>query len=202
MRPILLANVLVVGVLVLGGPMACAQEAQHSAPRFQVTSSDLAVTYNAERSQVTPGGSDFWLQGGSIDGAFTFFHGLGFAANVTGDHASGIAPGVGLNEVAMMAGPRYTFRLGSKSRSKLFVESLAGGVRGSDSVFPKSTGLDSRASAFSYQVGGGLDISISKHLAIRAIEADYVRTYLPNNGTDTQPHLRLAIGVTYHSQRH
>jgi opacity protein-like surface antigen len=201
MRTTLLASVLLVVVLILGGSMACAQEAQHP-PRFQVSSSDLAVTYNAESSQVTPGGGNFWLQGGSIDVAFTFYRGLGLAANVTGDHASRIAHGVGLNELAFMAGPRYTFRLGSKNKSRLFIESLAGAMGGYDSAFPKPTGLDDRASSFTYQVGGGLDIAISKHLALRAFEADYVRTYLPNNGTDTQSHLRLAFGVTYHTQSH
>jgi hypothetical protein len=84
----------------------------------------------------------------------------------------------------------------------VFGEALAGGVRGFGSIFPLPTGTDSKASSFAFQAGGGLDIAISKHFALRAIEADYVRTYLPNNGTNTQDHLRLAFGVTYHTQKH
>jgi hypothetical protein len=186
-----------------GGPLACGQEKQPSAPRFQVSSTDLAVTYSTENAKVTPStGGSFWSQGGSLDAAATFFHNFGVAANVTGDHASNIAPGVNLNKIAVMIGPRYTRRLPSKRESRVFVEALAGGVRGFGSIFPLPAGTDSHASSFAFQAGGGVDIAISKHLALRAIEADYVRSYLPNNGTNTQDHLRLAFGVTYHTQKH
>lgn len=167
------------------------------------TSSDLAITYTTERSNVTPGpASNFWLQGGSVDGAITFYRGFGLAMNATGDFASHIAPNLGLVELAAMAGPRYTRRVGfSKHESRLFAEALAGVVRGADSAFPKTTGFDTRAGSFTYQVGGGWDISITKHIAIRPIEADYVRSYLPNNGSNTQASIRLAFGVVYHSGR-
>jgi hypothetical protein len=202
MRTTFLATLLV-GVMTVGGPMASGQEKKPSAPRFQVSSTDLAVTYSTENAKVTPStNGSFWLQGGSLDDAATFFHNFGVAANVTGDHASNIAPGVNLNKIAFMIGPRYTRRVPSKRESRVFVEALAGGVRGFGSIFPLPTGTDSHASSFAFQAGGGLDIAISKHLALRAIEADYVRTYLPNNGTNTQDHLRLAFGVTYHTQKH
>ncbi len=94
----------------------------------------------------------------------------------------------------------YTYRVGSKHESRVFIEALAGGVRAYDSLFPTSRGVTNKASAFSWQVGGGWDIAITKHFAIRAFEADYVRSYVPNNGSNTQDHLRLAVGVTYHSQ--
>jgi hypothetical protein len=84
----------------------------------------------------------------------------------------------------------------------VFGEALAGAVRGFGGVFPKPTGLDTKASSFTYQVGGGWDITIKKHIAIRVFEADYVRSYLPNSGGDTQGHLRLAFGVTYHIAAH
>ena len=74
-------------------------------------------------------------------------------------------------------------------------------MKGFDSVFPVSTGISHSATAFSWQVGGGLDIAIWKHFAIRAVEADFVRSNLPNNGTDRENHLRLAFGVTYHTGR-
>lgn len=203
MRKVFMASALFVGIVMLGGPMACAQEQKHSTSRFQLSSADLAMTFTTERSNGTPGGGgDFWLYGGSIDAAATFFHAFGLAANVTEDHASGIAPGVNLSKLAFMGGPRYTFRLGSKSKSRGFVEVLAGEAHGFNSIFPASTGESSKANSFAWQVGGGLDLSISKHLAIRAIEADYVRTNLPNNGANHQDHVRLAFGVCYHIQSH
>ncbi len=200
MRTTFLASALLIGILTLGGPMACGQE-QKTAPRLQVASTDMAMTYTTEEAKVTPGtGGDFWLQGGSIDAGITFFRGFGLATNLTIDHASKIAPGLKLSETNFMAGPRYTYRVGSKHESRVFIEALAGGVRAYDSLFPTSRGVTNKASAFSWQVGGGWDIAITKHFAIRAFEADYVRSYVPNNGSNTQDHLRLAVGVTYHSQ--
>jgi len=204
MRTTSLAIALLTGIVALGGTMARAQDKSSPPAPSQGTSTDLAATYTTEQGQVTPAGAgSFWFQGGSLDAAITFHRGFGFAANVTGLHASNLAPGLGLNEIDVMVGPRYTLRLNSKSKheTRIFGEALLGGARGSSSVFPKSTGLDSRASSFAYQVGGGLDISITKHIAIRAVEADYVRSYLPDNGGDTQGRIRLGFGITYHSQK-
>ena len=202
MRTTFLASVLLVGVLALGGPMAWAQGQGQAGQGFRLSSTDLAITYTTERANGTPSDNNFWLQGGSADAAFTFFHGLGVAVTLTGDYASSISPGVELGKIALMAGPRYTFRAGSKHESRMFVESLFGGVHAFDSVFPTSAGVNSSANSFSMQVGGGWDIAISKYFAIRAIEADYVRASLPNNGDNVQNHLRLAFGLSYHIQRH
>ena len=203
MRKSLLAGVLLVGIFALDGVVACAQELPAKPPRFQWTATDMAATFSMEGSQVTPAGGNgnFWLQGGSLDLGITFLHRFGWATNLSGGHASNLAPGVGLSVADLMMGPRYTVRLAPKSKheSRLFVEALAGGARGFDSVFPKPTGLDDKAASFAWQAGGGLDISISKHLALRAIEAEYVRSYLPNNGSNVQDHIRLSVGITYHS---
>lgn len=202
MRTTFLVGALLVGVLTLGGPMASAQAQQPSAPKSQWSSTDLAMTYTTEGAKVTPSGGNFWLQGGSLDGGVTFFRGFGLATNMTVEHASKFAPGLNLGETNIMAGPRYTFRLRSKHESRIFIEALAGEVRASGPIFPTSRGITDKANAFSWQAGGGWDISITKHIAIRAIEADYVRTYLPNSGTNTQDHIRLAVGVVYHAQSH
>ena len=204
MRTTFLASAILVGILALGGTMARAQEQATPAPRVQWTATDMAAIYSTEQSQVTPtGGGNFWFQGASLNGAFTFYRGLGFAADLTGEHASHIAPGVGLNEIDFMVGPRYTFHFSPKSKheNRFFVEALVGGARGLSSDFPKATGLDTKASSFSYQVGGGWDIQVTKHIAIRAVEADYIESLLPNNGSDTQHRIRLGFGVTYHSHR-
>ena len=204
MRTTSLTIALLAGIVALGGTMARAQDKSSSPSGSQGSTTDLAAFYSTEQGQITPSGAgSFWTQGASIDGAMTFHRGFGFALNLTGEHASRIAPGVGLNEVDFAVGPRYTFRFKSNSKheSRVFGEALVGGARGMSSVFPKSTGLDTHASSVLYQVGGGWDIAITKHIAIRAVEADYVRSYLPNNGGDTQGRIRLGFGVVYHSQK-
>jgi outer membrane immunogenic protein len=190
---------LLTGALTLG-PIAQAQ--QPALPR----SVDLAVTYTAERAKIVSGNCGcFWLQGGSMDAGVALFHGLGVAANLTGERSSNIAPGVDLSKFAFMAGPRYTLHahrwnrwLGSKHGTTIFAEGLFGTVHGFDSVFPTSSGIKSSANSFSMQLGGGLDIGLGKGFGLRALELGYVHTSLPNNGSNTQNDLRLAFGVSYH----
>jgi hypothetical protein len=46
------------------------------------------------------------------------------------------------------------------------------------------------------------EVTIAKHFANRAIEADYFRTSLPNTAANTQNLLRWAFRVTYHITGH
>jgi hypothetical protein len=171
---------------------------------------DLAVTYTAERAKIaTTDCGCFWLQGGSVNAGVTLFHGLGVAANFTGGHSSGIAPGVDLNKLAFMVGPRYTLGtarwtnhlLGSRHQTNLFGEALFGFAHGFDSAFPTSTGVTSSATAFSMQIGGGLNIALAHGFGLRALEIDYVRTSFPNDASNTQNDLRLSFGISYRLPR-
>jgi hypothetical protein len=173
-------------------------------------STDVAVTYTASRGNVAANNGDsFWMQGGSADAALTFFHGLGAAVNLTGQHATNIAPGIDLNRLSFLAGPRYTYStarwtdryLGTKHATRIFGEALFGAVHGFNGRFPSATGLQSSADAFAMQLGGGADVAIARGFGVRALELDYVRSSLPNGGGDTQNDFRLAVGVSYHLQR-
>jgi hypothetical protein len=184
-------------VLVVFSPSTQAQ--QESEP----LSVDLAGTYSAERAKIaTSNCGCFWLQGGSLNGGVTLFRGLGVAANLTGEHASNAAPSVDVNKLAFMVGPRYTLNpnrwLHANSRANIFGEALFGFAHSFDSVFPTATGLTTSATAFSMQVGGGVNIGLAKGFGLRAVEINYVRTSLPNNASNTQNDLRLAIGISYH----
>lgn len=184
---------------------AGAQEAQ-TGSKSQAVSTDLAVTYVAERANLTSQNCGcFWLQGGSVDAAVTLSHGFGIAANLTGEHASNIGPGVDLSKLSVMAGPRYTVstsrytaHLLKKQSSRVFAEALFGGVHAFDGIFPGSTGTTASAGSFSMQVGGGLDVGLGKGFGLRALEVDYVRNQLPNAGSNSQNDLRLAFGISYH----
>jgi len=200
MRGTFWRGALLAGALSLG-PVLQAQQG------FQPLSTDLAVTYTAERAKVASTDCGcFWLQGGSVNGAVALFRGLSVAANLTGEHASGIGAGVDLSKIAFMAGPRYTLQIqrrngrwpGPKHAISIFGEALFGIAHGFDSVFPTASGIESSANSFSLQVGGGLNIAIAKGFGLRLPEIDYVRTSLPNNAGNTQNDLRLAIGISYH----
>jgi len=200
MRVSIRGKVLLVSACMIAGPALWAQ--QNPKPASAAISTDLAVTFATERSQVAPGQCCFWFKGGGADAAVTFWKGLGIAASLTGDHASNATPGVDSNKITFLAGPRYTWTASAdnanKPRLQLFGQGLFGGTHGFDSLYPTSTGVTSTASSFAIQAGGGLNILLTKHLGLRAIEADYVRTAFPNGYDNTQTDLRLAFGVTYH----
>ena len=201
MRTAFLASTILVGIWTVGSVTSWAQAQPEQG--FRVSSADLAVTFNSERTKLTPGtGDNFWLHGGSLDAGVVLLHGLGVAANFTAEDAESITPGVNLNKLAFMAGPRYTFRLGAKHQDRLFVESLFGAAHARDGAFPTSTGVATSADSFAFQLGGGWDIPIRKDITVRAFEADFVHTNLPNRGSNTQDYLRLAFGVSYHIPRH
>jgi hypothetical protein len=197
-RCALMVGLLSFSLLSLGSPA----QAQQTWP----LAVDVAVTYTAERAKVA--GEDcgcFWLQGGSLDGAVTFFHGLGIVANLTGEHSSNIAPGIDLSKVAFMVGPRYTLNTqrwmthhSDAHAISIFGEGLFGTAHGFDSVFPSGAGLTSSANSFSMQLGGGMNVRLARGFGLRAFELDYVRTSLPNGSGNAQNDLRLAFGISYH----
>jgi outer membrane immunogenic protein len=159
----------------------------------------IAVTYDAERAKVAgTGGGGFWLQGGGVDAAMSFFKGLGIAASLEGGHASNLQPGINLSKLTYLAGPRYTFSL---SGLQVFGEGLFGMTHGFDGSFPTSGGLTPTANSYAMQFGGGADFMLARGFGVRVLEVDYVRTGVPNDGANSQNDLRLAFGLSYHFLR-
>lgn len=78
-------------------------------------------------------------------------------------------PFVNVNSHTFMAGPKLTYRSNSFAP---FAHFLIGAARASTGAFGYSVSDTALAAA----VGGGIDINLSKSVAIRAIQADYVMT--------------------------
>ncbi|HEY4903577.1 MAG TPA: hypothetical protein VIH89_08910 [Candidatus Sulfotelmatobacter sp.] len=176
--------------------------AQGQSGYLNSSSLDVAVTYAGERAQIAPGTCGcFWLQGGGADAALTFWKGIGASASITGAHAHNYYSGIDVNKIAYMFGPRYTFagwNLGTKERSlQIFGEALFGGVHAFNGAFPTSTGLTASANSFAMQAGGGVNLVLSRKIGLRLLQADYMRTDLPNSYSKSQNDLRLAAGVNY-----
>jgi hypothetical protein len=166
---------------------------------------DLGVTYTAQHSNLvsTP---TFWQQGGSIELSTQTYRGLGIAANVTGTTTGDAASsGVGLDMVTTTFGPRYTWYRPGITRNHslaIFGQGLIGEAHGFNSYFPSNTGDVTAYNSFALQVGGGVDFGLSRHFAIRAIQADWLRTEFPNSTTNVQNSFRLAAGIVVRVQQH
>ena len=63
---------------------------QRNAGASSPTELDIAITYSAQRNNLS-GGGDFWQLGGSMEVAAMVYNGLGLAMNIAGTHASGIS---------------------------------------------------------------------------------------------------------------
>jgi len=194
MRNSIRGNALLVGVCMMAGLAAWGQAQDPTRPT--AVSIDVAVVYNSLMTNVVVGDS-FWMQGGSVQVHGQFWRGWGVVADVSGLHtANANGPGVGLDLVTVAFGPRYTW-VAPHRRYAVFGQVLAGETNGLNSVFPSSAGAKDTANGLALYIGGGVNVALQRHLALRAFEADWLRTQLPNATTNVQNNLRLGAGLIF-----
>jgi hypothetical protein len=125
-------------------------------------------------------------------GTFNFNRYLGITADVSGASltpfgfsALGFSAGTYQHLNNYLFGPTVT---GSLGRSAVFAHALFGAAHSSlgtgvgiPIIGGVSTSITS-ANAFAMAFGGGIDIGLTRHLAIRAVQVDYLRTQF--NATD------------------
>ena len=162
---------------------------------------DISVTYATVKTAHTADLGSIWLQGGAVEAHAQVYKGLGAVCNVTGSHLvshqQGAAP---LDMVTFAAGVRYV--LGRGRRVSPFGEALLGVASAFHGVFPTVsgplnavTGTNDSANSLAAVAGGGVDVRLNRDISLRAVEAEYFRTQLPNGAANVQNSLRLATGI-------
>jgi peptidoglycan-associated lipoprotein len=178
-------------LLTLAGCIAFApSSAAQSTPAYE-----LGGNYTYVRTNAGPGECGcIDLQGGSGWGGYNLSRSLGVVGEVAVQHVSNIAPlSANLTLTSFLAGVRYKPR---PTRFFVpFVQVLLGGAHASGDMAPGTPGIPGSSNAFALTAGGGLDIRLSEHFAIRAIQADYYYTRFPNGANDHQNNLRIGAGV-------
>jgi len=183
---------------VMGCDVAMGQKASKVAPV------DVAITYDALHANDLTG-DNFWMQGGAVELGARLYRGFGIAARVEGGHVgAGTANGVPLSLVTTIFGLRYTVASHSGCYV-IFGDGLAGQSNGFHSLFSKGSGpVDSptagtttSSNALAVETGGGLDVRLSEHLALRAVDIRYLRTGFPNSTTNIQNNLSLGAGIVF-----
>src|SRR5437879_7925143 len=106
------------------------------------------------------------------------------------DIRSGRAFGARAQRYDLMIGPRYNWRL---SGITPFVEGMAGVTHMRVSFDDALVNRRKADTAFAMARGGGLDVHAGAHLDIRAIQADYLPTFLH---ASQQNNVRVGAGVT------
>lgn len=158
---------------------------------------EVTLAYSADRTNGVVGGCGcFWLAGGRAEASSFERHGISVIAELAGEHTNSInSAHEGLSFVSYLFGPRFAFP--PRSRMVLFGQFLAGGVHGFDALFPNTNGSNVVPDAFAFAAGGGINVRLSRKLALRAVQADYLQTRLPNSTNNQQNHLRISGGIVF-----
>ncbi len=155
---------------------------------------DLGVSFTAARSLKAASGQNFWMEGGSIELGTNVWKGFGIAANIGGVRTISIGTsGVSLSLVASTFGPRYRWHANHKL--SIYGEGLVGEANGFNSTFPIPHGATDSSNSIATNVGGGVDLQLGRRIAIRALDASWLRTQLPNDTDNIQNTLQLGAGV-------
>jgi opacity protein-like surface antigen len=162
---------------------------------------DASVMYTELHANAPVGGCGcFWMEGGSGEIAIPLWRNFSGVMQVNGETTGNIPTfNVGLSLLTGLGGLRM--RIPNHTRFQPYGEGLFGGVHGFDSYFPARLGKlpTSYDTSFALAVGGGLDIAVSRHIWIRAIQADYHYSELRNLQGDRQNQFRLGAGVVFRS---
>lgn len=156
---------------------------------------DIFAGYSYLRDNpATPGVNSFNLNGGSANVSYNATHWLSGVADFGGYHAGNILnSGVDGTLSTYLFGPRVNFR--NATRFTPYAQALFGVARANAGI----AGATGTANAFGSAFGGGLDVSVSHHLAIRPFQVDYLLTRFKEATAiaRTQNNLRVSTGVVF-----
>lgn len=172
----------------------CAWGQAHNVQKISSHPIEVAATFDAMHAN-TVAGYDFWMQGGAIELDTHLMRHWEIAGDISGMHTGGMPhTGVGLDLITAVFGPKYTMT-SPNERWSVYGQIMGGFAHGQNSLFPNPKGATSSANGGALLLGGGLDYPVSHRVAIRAIDAAWVRTALSNGTTTVQNNLRLGSGI-------
>jgi outer membrane immunogenic protein len=186
--------VMAICVLIHGTARAVLAQAAHTAVPGAAPL-EVTLAYSADRTNGVVGGCGcFWLSGGRVEANASLAYGISIVSQISGEHASKISSTLNsLSFVSYLFGPRYSFR--NHSRLLPFVQFLVGGVHGFDGSFPGPGVFVPNPEALAFAAGGGLNLNLRPHFALRVAQADYFQSRLPNDASNVENHLQLSAGI-------
>lgn len=175
----------VIAVVVFGLPSSAGAQDQ---PKGDIAVS-YSVLYDKELPNDVAGTNGWlptgWLAAGSVrvTGPLSIVGEVG--ANYKGLTFEGVD--VTVNVSSYLGGVKYSPKVNSKA--KPFVQILVGLARANASAL----GITGSQDAFATQIGGGVDVAVSRRLAVR-LQGDY-RALRANGGSGNE--FRVATGLVY-----
>lgn len=181
--------VCLLGLVLLFGAAASAQD---------VPKAEGFLGYSYVRVRPGSGISGLNLNGGSGQFSYNATNSFSIVADFGGYkfNQTLTTPGgpvtVNGNVFSYLFGPRYTYRGG---RVEPFAQVLFGGARASAGAL----GVSGSDTGFALTAGGGVDIKVSDHFAIRPVQAEYFLTRFGSSlgATQSQHNFRYSGGVVF-----
>jgi hypothetical protein len=182
----------------------------HDVPKVELF---LGYSYLRGVPTLSPGNRMVDLNGGNASITFNVTHYLGLVGefggynntqlNLTGPGAN--PPGIvdsGGSAYTYLFGPRLSYR--RYDRITPFAQALFGGAYASSVTLSGCTGSACtplpQQNAFALVAGGGLDIRLTRHVSLRAVQAEYMMTRFNDpttNASQQQNDLRLGTGLVF-----
>ncbi len=161
----------------------------------KTTGLTVSLRFLATRAQTVSGTCCFYLNGGAADGALPLFAHAAAVVEVAGGTRSQVAgTSRGLSTITLLAGPRYVVPEG---RLAIAGQALFGAVRGFDADFTSGTRVADTATSFAMALGGFAEYRLTRSVAVRAVQVDFLQTNLPNGEDNRQRNVRLGAGITF-----
>ena len=163
-------------------------------PRFEISGGYSFLRTNTVAS------SSFYLHGGSGSFAVNVNDWLGFVADGGYYLTDSIgASGFGLKITTVTFGPRVSYR--GFDHFTVFAQLLMGFGHAGGTLytvgFAPGTAAPGAVNGFAMATGGGLDLNLTSHLAIRAFQGEWLYTTFPNGAANRQNYLRATFGAVF-----
>jgi outer membrane immunogenic protein len=162
----------------------------------ETTKVELGGDYNYLRTNAPPGGCGcISMNGGDAWLSYNVTHSLAAVAQVSAQTGSNIGGGRDLTLSSYLVGPRVSRRV--TDRFVPFVQALFGAAHAGGSLAPGTSSVAGSHYSFAMTAGGGLDIGITRHFAIRPAEVDYYLTLFNNGVNNHQNNFRFSSGLIF-----
>lgn len=163
-------------------------KAQEQTSKLELYGGYAYVRYNASpRITGVPLSESFNANGASGQIEFNANNWLGLVADVTG-YSLARRGFTSTNQISYLFGPRINRRRGKVTP---FGQVLLGREWAKDGI------VFGPVTAFAMMAGGGVDYAVSRHFAVRPVEAEYFLTKFPDGNNERQNNFRYSAGIIF-----
>jgi hypothetical protein len=168
----------------------------------QAYSGDAAAAYHWVRTNAGPGQCGCaGLMGGGLSGSFNFRGAWSAVVDISAENTSSAPPvNNSLTLVSYLAGARYKLPqpwLEGNHKPQPFAQIILGAAHAGGG----EAGVADGSYKFATRMGGGIDVPLSGHFAVRVIQIDYYLTTFANAKNDHQNNFLVGAGIVYRWSR-